>query len=168
MASEYITMLLNSDYHKQKFQSGTNQLDNYLHHQASQDVKRKLTAVFILPGNDHIIKGYYTLSNDALSRSGIPENLLKKLPPAYANLPVTLLGRLAIDKSFQNQGLGSLLLIDALKRSYNTAVGSIGSMAVVVDPIDDKARNFYGKYGFIELPGSGRMFISMGTIAQLF
>lgn len=41
-------------------------------------------------------------------------------------------------------------------------------MAVVVDPIDDNARRFYLKYGFINLPDSGRMFIPMGTIAQLF
>ncbi|MBS1523440.1 MAG: GNAT family N-acetyltransferase [Bacteroidetes bacterium] len=167
MGNEYITVLLTGDYHKQKFQSGTNQLDNYLHHQAGQDVKRKLTAVFIYPGEDQTIKGYYTLSNDALSRKNIPENLLKKLPPAYASLPVTLLGRLAVDKSFQHQGIGALLLADALKRSYHTAVSSIGSMAVVVDPIDENARRFYLKYGFINLPGSGRMFIPMGTIAQL-
>ena len=168
MTNEYATVLLNSNYHKQKFQSGSPQLDNYLHYQAGQDVKRKLTAVFILPGEEYTIKGYYTLSNDALQRSGIPENLLKKLPPAYANLPVTLLGRLAVDKSRQGGGIGSLLLIDALKRSYHTAVSSIGSMAVVVDPIDDKARSFYLKYGFIDLLDSGRMFIPMGTIAQLF
>lgn len=168
MTNDYVTILLNSTYHKQKFESGTGQLDNYLHQQAGQDVKRKLTAVFILPGEDYIIKGYYTLSNDALPRKGIPEHLLKKLPPSYANLPVTLLGRLAVDQSFQNQGLGALLLIDALKRSYNTAVSSVGSMAVVVDPIDEKAHSFYLKYGFIDLPDSGRMFIPMGTVAQLF
>jgi hypothetical protein len=103
MANDYATILLNSDYHKQKFESGNGQLDNYLRQQAGQDVKRKLTAVFILPGEDYIIiiKGYYTLSNDALPRNNIPEHLLKKLPSAYANLPVTLLGRLAVDKSFQ-------------------------------------------------------------------
>jgi GNAT superfamily N-acetyltransferase len=168
MANDYAAILLTSAYHKQKFESGTEQLDNYLHYQAGQDVKRKLTAVFILPGEDYTIKGYYTLSNDALPRNSIPEHLLKKLPLAYANLPVMLLGRLAIHKSFQGQGLGSLLLIDALKRSYNTAVSSIGSMTIVVDPIDEKARSFYLKYGFIDLPDSGRMFNPMGTVAQLF
>jgi len=168
MASEYVTILLNSTYQKQKFRSGTEALDNYLHFQAGQDVKRKLAAVFILPGDEQSIKGYYTLSNDALPHKGIPENILKKLPPAYVNLPVTLLGRLAVDKSYQRQRLGELLLIDALKRSYSTAISGVGSMAVVVDPIDESARNFYLKYGFIDLPGSGRMFIPMGTVAQLF
>ncbi|MBS1500963.1 MAG: GNAT family N-acetyltransferase [Bacteroidetes bacterium] len=168
MANSYLSILLNSTFNKQKFRCGIEALDNYLHHQAKQDVKRKLTAVFILSGEDFEIKGYYTLSNDALPRKQIPGDLLKKLPPAYAHLPVTLLGRLAVDKNYQRQGIGELLLIDALKRSYDTAISSVGSMAVVVDPIDEKAKNFYLKYGFISLPDSGRMFIPMGTIAQLF
>ena len=168
MGNEYVTVLLNSTHQKQKFSCGVELLDNYLHYQAGQDIKRKLTAVFVIPGEQQSIKGYYTLSNDALPRQSIPENLLKKMPPAYANLPVTLLGRLAVDKSWHGQRLGELLLIDALKRSYDTAISSIGSMAVVVDPIDESARNFYLKYGFIDLPGSGRMFIAMGTVAQLF
>jgi len=168
MANSYLSVLLNSSFHKQKFHCGTEPLDGYLHYQAKQDVKRKITAVFVLPGEDFAIKGYYTLSNDALPREEIPDDLLRKLPPAYAKLPVTLLGRLAVDKNYQGQRIGELLLIDALKRSYDTAISSIGSMAVVVDPIDDNARHFYLKYGFVNLPDIGRMFIPMGTIAQLF
>jgi hypothetical protein len=41
-------------------------------------------------------------------------------------------------------------------------------MAVVVDPIDEEAVSFYKKYGFIELPGSGKMFLPMNTIAKVF
>ena len=41
-------------------------------------------------------------------------------------------------------------------------------MAIVVDPIDDEAIGFYSKYGFISLPDSGRMFIAMHTVGQLF
>jgi GNAT superfamily N-acetyltransferase len=168
MANNYATILLNSDFDKQKFNCGNEWLDNYLHHQASQDVKRKLAAVFILPGDSQNIKGYYTLSNDGLPRTGIPEEILRKLPRAYAHLPVTLLGRLAVDVSCHRQGIGELLLIDALKRSYDTAISSVGSMAVVVDPIDDGAAKFYLKYGFVALQDSKRMFIPMATIAQLF
>lgn len=168
MANLFVATLLNNTHQRQNFTCGTVVLDNYLRQQAGQDVKRKLAAVFVLEGEDHRIKGYYTLSSDSLPRRNIPENILNKLPPAYANLPVTLLGRLAVDQAFHGQGLGAILLIDALKRSYATAIGSVGSMAVVVDSIDDKARSFYLKYGFINLPDSGRMFIPMGTIAQLF
>ena len=83
-------------------------------------------------------------------------------------MPATLLGRLAINHSFKKQGLGELILMDALKRSYNTSLSSIGSMAVIVDPIDEDAVKFYKKYGFIQLTDSGKMFISIDTVSKLF
>ena len=55
-----------------------------------------------------------------------------------------------------------------MKRSFDISCKSIGSMAVVVDPLDDEAISFYEKYGFILLPDSGKMFISMKTIKKLF
>ncbi len=110
----------------------------------------------------------YTLSNASIPGNQLPQAITKKLPTSYKDLPVTLLRRLAADARFKGQGVGSLLLIDALKRSYETAIASIASMAVIVDPIDENAVSFYSKYGFILLPGSGRMFISMSTVEQLF
>lgn len=98
----------------------------------------------------------------------LPENLIKKLPPSYRNLPATLLGRLAIANIYKRQKLGELLLIEALKRSYETSLKSVGSMAVIVDPIDDNAIQFYAKYGFVHLTDSGKMFIPMETISELF
>jgi hypothetical protein len=41
-------------------------------------------------------------------------------------------------------------------------------MAVVVDPIDEQAQHFYGRYGFIRLPKSGKMFLPMKTLGDLF
>jgi hypothetical protein len=58
-------------------------------------------------------------------------------------------------------------LIDALKRSYEVS-NEIGSFAVVVDPIDNIAEEFYSKYDFINLPDSGKMFITMKTLKLLF
>lgn len=78
-----------------------------------------------------------------------------------------MLGRLAIDKKYQGQGIGKILLIDALKRSYQILEG-IGSFAVVVDPIDEEAEKFYKKYDFIKLPDSGKMFIATRTLQELF
>jgi GNAT superfamily N-acetyltransferase len=135
-------------------------LEDYLRKQAGQDVKRQVAACFILEGKDGAIKGYYTLSADSVDRTLIPENLQKKLP--YKNLPVTLLGRLARDTNYKGQGLGELLLADALRRAYQ-ASASIGACAVVTDPINDKARVFYEGFGFISLE-NGRMFIPMETI----
>ena len=74
---------------------------------------------------------------------------------------------MAINKKSKGQGLGKLLLIDALKRSFEVSK-VIGSMAVIVDPIDENAISFYNKFGFISLPDSEKMFLSMKTIEQLF
>ncbi len=163
----YLTSLLNSDHEKAGFSCGNYMLDNYLQKQARQDMKRKLTACFILSDEERI-KGYYTLSSASIQRSQLPESIIKKLPPSYNDLPVTLLGRLAVDIKFKGQGVGKLLLIDALKRSFETSITSIALMAIVVDPINSEAISFYSKYGFISLPDSGRMFIAMNTVAQLF
>jgi GNAT superfamily N-acetyltransferase len=164
---KYATVPLSASHDKAGFSCGNQILDNYIQKQARQDIKGKVAVCFVLSDDNRIIKGYYTLSNSSIPRSHIPEVLLKNLPK-YKDLPVTLLGRLAIDKRFTGQGLGSLLLIDALKRCYDTSVNSIASMAVIVDPIDRHAVDFYLKYGFISLPDSKRMFLSMTTIGFLF
>jgi len=157
---------LNSALDKKKFSCGKEMLDNYLHTQASQDIKRKLCVVFTL-FEDTTIKGYYTLSNASVPSKWMPEAIRRKMPLAYESLPVTLLGRLAIDTKFKGQGLGSILLVDALKRSYEIASKSLGSIGVIVDPLDSEAVAFYEKFGFILLPDSGKMFILMADIAQL-
>ncbi len=157
-----------SAHKKSEFSCGKEMLDNYIHKQANQDIKRKLSACFVI--NDkltNLIKGYYTLSNNSISQEFIPAQIQKKLPKSYETIPTTLLGRLAIDLRFQGQGVGKLLLMDALRRSYNISK-TIGSFAVIVDPIDQDAENFYNKYGFIKLPDSGKMFLPMNTIKQLF
>jgi len=163
----YLTIPLNASHKKKDFNYGKPLLDNYLHIQAKQDVKRKLSACFVLEGDENIIKGYYTLSSASIKKDLLPEAIIKKLPPAYSDLPVTLLGRLAVDNSYKGQRLGELLLLDALKRCYDASV-NIGSMAVIVDPLDGDAEKFYLKYGFISLPDSGKMFIPMTTVFELF
>jgi predicted GNAT family N-acyltransferase len=163
-----ITENLNSRHRKNEFSCGKELLDNYLHKQASQDIKRKLSACFILNDDEsNLVKGYYTLANNSIPLEFVPNQLQKKLPKSYSSIPTTLLGRLAVDSRFQGKGVGKLLLIDALKRIYIISQ-SIGSFAVIVDPIDENAETFYAGYGFIKLPDSGKMFLSMSTIKQLF
>lgn len=159
---------LNSAHKKSDFSCGKEVLDNYIHKQANQDVKRKLSACFVVTDKSrNLIKGYYTLSNNSISQEFITVQIQEKLPESYETIPTTLLGRLAIDHRFQGQGVGKLLLMNALKRSYDTSK-TIDSFAVVVDPMDQDAENFYDKYGFIKLPDSGKMFLPMKTIKQLF
>lgn len=163
---DYLAMPLANAHQKEKFSCGKPLLDEYLHKQAKQDVKRRLAACFILP-QGNTIKGYYTLSTSSIEQAKLPANIIKRLPPSYTDLPVTLLGRLAVSTDFQGQGLGETLLMDALKRSYFASL-QVGSMAVIVDPIDEQAEKFYEKYDFIKLPDSGKMFLPMATIGQMF
>ena len=171
--------LLGKQHNRADFDCGKELLNFYLKYQAGQDVARKLSACFVLPdrntnlSTDHDvpgtdrIQGYYTLSNNSIPLSSLPEHIRKKLPKTYFSIPATLLGRLAIDKDYQKRGIGKILLIDALKRSYEVS-HEIGSFAVVVDPMDEEAEAFYEQYDFIKLPDSGKMFIAIPTLKQLF
>jgi GNAT superfamily N-acetyltransferase len=163
----YITVSLAAHHKKEHFSCGKDLLDKYLHKQAKQDVKKHVSVCFLLIDEDDNVKGYYTLSSTSISRDILPDAVIKKMPPSYTNLPATLLGRLAVDSSYMRQGIGEAILMDALKRSYDTSL-SIGSMAVIVDPIDEEAVKFYKKYDFILIPDSGKMFISMDTISSIF
>ena len=164
----YLTEPLSSSHKKEDFNCGKPLLDNYLHRQAKQDVRRKLSACFILAGKGNKVEGYYTLSNAAVKRDLIPEAIRNKMPLSYNDLPATLLGRLAVESSCQGRRLGETLLLDAMRRCYDISTTGIGSMAIIVDPIDEGAEAFYYKYGFIALPDSGKMFIAMETVAGLF
>ncbi|SFS54397.1 GNAT family N-acetyltransferase [Sphingobacterium wenxiniae] len=159
--------LLDKKHHREDFDCGKELLNNYLKTQAGQDIKRKLSACFVLCENGTDIQGYYTLSNNSIPLSSFPNHIQKKLPKSYLSIPTTLLGRLAIYKNHQGKGIGKILLIDALKRSFEISQ-EIGSFAVVVDPIDEEAGKFYKKYDFIKLPDSEKMIIATKTLQELF
>ena len=158
---------LQKTHDRTKFTCGEDTLDKYIQKQVSQDLRRKLCTCFVLVDENSEVVGYYTLSSFSLDRDEIPEEVRRKMPPAYKDLPMILLGRLAVAESQKGNGLGELLLVDALKRSYDISSSEIGAIAVVVDPIND-SETFYEKYGFTKLPDSGKMFLPMTTVASLF
>jgi predicted GNAT family N-acyltransferase len=156
--------LLKKSHNKSDFDSKTPLLDNYIKKQSSQDVKRNLSACYVLTEDNHVI-GYYTLSSSSVPRDEMPEELIQKLPSSYENLPAILLGRLAVDHRKKGKGYGEVLLLDAMQRSLDLAE-KLGILSVVVDPIDEAAESFYSKYGFIKIPSNGKMFIAMDTIRK--
>lgn len=157
---------IQKEHNRAAFSCGYEQLDNYLKRQARQDVSRDLSACYVLLGDDSEIYGFYTLSASSISSIVFPDKLRNKLPPSYNDLPTVLLGRLAIDKRRQGEGYGAVLLMDALSRVARIAT-ELGTLAFLVDPIDDTARAFYERFGFIHLPGSGKMMMPMRTILRL-
>ncbi len=159
---------LSKEHDRTQFSCGKTPLDNYIHRQVSQDIKRKIATCFVITDDDSKVIAFYTLASAGIPKEILPPTIAKKMPRAYKELPVTLLGRLAIDQNHLKKGLGKMMLVSALQKSLLVSSETVASMAVVVDPIDDEAKAFYEHFGFIALEDSNRMFIPMATIAEAF
>ncbi len=158
---------LGKQHDRAAFFCGVQALDHYLKTQASQDMRRKANAVFVLVGAQvpARIVGYFTLCAHTSSQDAVPEAARKHIP-RYPLVSATLIGRLAIDKSEQGRGVGALLLARALRTAYeNTSV--VGSSMIVVDAMDERAAAFYEAYGLIRLVDSMRLILPMQTVASL-
>jgi predicted GNAT family N-acyltransferase len=157
---------LSKQHKRDGFSCAIKPLDVYLHKQANQDAKRHVAAPFVLiepPSNE--VLGYYTLSSSAVDLIDLPADLAKKLP-RYSDMPVILMGRLAVDVRLKGNGLGEFLLMDALRQS---AQNLIAAMALIVDAKDQSAKSFYQHFDFIPLQNRPmRLFLPMTTIKKLF
>ncbi len=165
---------LDPSLHKREdFSSGVKQLDDFLKKKARKE-SPELSLTFVLtcteePGR---IMGYYSLSSARLRSDDLPKDLMKRIGQ-YGAVPVTLLGRLAVDERFQrNKDLrvGETLLIDAMLKAYR-ASRSVASFGLIVDVlISEKVdpTNFYGKYGFLPCESTvDKMYLPMKTIEQI-
>ncbi|KND61501.1 Acetyltransferase [Candidatus Burkholderia verschuerenii] len=161
-----IELLDTARHDRSGFSCGVEALDRYLQSQAGQDARRRVAAPYVLaePPSLNVI-GFYTLSNTALQAAELPPAFVKKLP-RYPVLPATLLGRLAVDAGQLGRGLGTVLLLDALRRCLRSETASL---AVVVDAKDDAAISFYERHEFLRLPDqANRLFKPMAEIEKLF
>jgi predicted GNAT family N-acyltransferase len=157
---------LGPHHDRKSFACGVEALDRYFHHQASQDVRNKVATVLVMFDTESsAIVGYYTLSAASVSLASLPPEIGKKLP-RYPTQPAILLGRLAIDQRYRSQGLGELLLFNALKRSLLLS-DELGAMSVLVDAKDDRARAFYEHYGILRLvEDEHRLLMPMKSIGR--
>jgi GNAT superfamily N-acetyltransferase len=157
--------LLRAQHNRSGFICGKESLDQYFQRQITQDARRHLATPFVMVMPDDAIGGFYTLSSTALRLSDLPEDIARRLP-RYPLVPATLIGRLAIDRQYHGQGWGSFLFLDAL---YRCSRSEVASSAVIVDAIDDEARDFYVHHSFLPLPDlSYRLFRRMSDIEGLF
>lgn len=144
---------LSNQHDRSQFSSGSVPLDRYLREQASQDIKRRIATCFVAVGvqtND--VAGFYTLTAAGVALSALAPEIIKNLP-RYPVVPAALLGRLAVARNRQGQGLGGVLLADAMLR---IARSELGVFAMLVDAKDEAAQRFYEHYGFTLLNGEER------------
>jgi ribosomal protein S18 acetylase RimI-like enzyme len=157
---------LGARHNRAAFSCGVSPLEKYLQTQASQDLKKRLAAVYVLTPDGTTIAGYYTLSAYFVRLDKIPEEIARKLT-RMPEVPATLVGRLARSSAFRGQGIGEILLTDALKRSLANSK-HVASWTVIVDAKDANAVAFYKTYGFMEIPATPDcLFLPMETIAKL-
>lgn len=161
--------LLDSKFHdRAAFSCGEPSLDEYLKRRAGQDLKRRLAVTYVLSPRDELSRaaGYFTLSAYAVLARELPEALAGRLPP-HDRFPTALIGRLARDEAFRGDGLGELLLLEALARAFDNS-DRVASFAVVVDALNDHAAEFYTRYGFLAFADDRRrLYLPMGTVKTL-
>ena len=162
MRTLYTVEPLTSSHDRSSFDCGEPSLNDFLARFARQNDEKGLgrTYVAVIPTSPRI-HGYYTIASGAVRFEHLPEKL-----PRYP-IPVVHLGRLAIDKIAQGQGLGKALLADALERSLSVAQ-RLGIYAVEVYALNDAARRFYLKFGFVPLlDNEFHLYLSMKTVRKL-
>ncbi len=159
--------LLAAHHDREGFSCGVDSLDRYFRTQASQDVRRKSNAVFILvdPGQRYVVLGFHTLCATGVEQGDVPAQARRHIP-RYPLVSATLVGRLAVSEAHQREGLGAILLGDAVRRAHASAI-TVGSSMLVVDAISERAAAFYEGNGFVRLPDSLRLVLPMHAIQRL-
>ena len=138
---------ITSDHELGLFDSGEPSLNEWLKKRALKNQAGGASRCFVLCAGAVVI-GYYCLSAGAITHEAAPKAMRRNMPDP---LPVLLLGRLAIDIRYHNQGLGRALLRDAMIRAVHVA-GDAGVFAILVHALSDRARLFYLSSGFVESP----------------
>ena len=152
---------LTGHHDRSAFDCGSAALNTWLKQTALQHQIKGISRTFVaLPADDAAVQacrasgypdtrggsilGYYALASAFVLFEQLPQALARRYP---RQIPVTRLGRLAVCTAMQGQGLGELLLQDAIARA-RSAAQQVGSAGLFVDAKDAQAAAFYAKYGF--------------------
>ena len=141
--------LLNSHHERESFDCGIEALNSYLKNVAKQHIDKGISKTFVLIDDiqPKCILGYMTLLLCEIKANQLPLRYAKKYPSIA---PAAKLGRLAISQNKQRQGLGSLLMLNAMERIIIISK-NIGIIGFFVDAKNEAAKVFYQSYGFIAL-----------------
>lgn len=146
------------------FNCGSPDLNDWLKHRALKNESRFSRTYVVCQENR--VAGYFCISAGSVERAQVPGKVRRNAPDV---IPVSIIGRLAVDCGFAGKGLGADLLSDALRR-IALASRSIGIGAVLVHAKDEAALRFYLSCAeFIEYPaGSRTLFLPIETVVDAF
>jgi GNAT superfamily N-acetyltransferase len=150
---------------RKAFVSGQAEVDNWIRTQALQHQGKHLSATKALLDDAGAIAGYYTLATGQVDFGDLPVDLSSRLPKRQ--LPVAVLAWLGVAQSRQGQGLGKRLLAQALRDCFD-AGKTFAFIAVILDCVNQSAKDFYQLYDFKELPGHPfRLYLSSDRLEAM-
>lgn len=143
-----------------QFNCGEPALDDWLKNRARKNESRFSRTYVVCEGRRVI--AYVCIAAGSVERAGAPGKLRRNAPDA---VPVSIIGRLAVDRAYAGKGLGADLLADALRRIAH-ASQTIGIAAVLVRAKSDAAKRFYMACAeFTEFPSDSlTLFLPMETL----
>ena len=130
-----------------KFDSGVPSLDEWLKRRAAANQASGASRTYVVCESGHVI-GYYALASHAVVAVAATGRVRRNMPDP---VPVVVLGRLAIARSHQGQGLGRALFQDAARRVLHAAE-TIGIRALLVHAVSEDAKAFYRRLGLDPSP----------------
>lgn len=156
---------LRRDHPRSAFRCGQEKVDSWLATKALQQQEKRLSATKVLLDAAGAAAGYYTLATGQVDFGDLPPEIARRLPRRF--LPVAVLAWLGVSSAHQGQGLGRLVLAQAL-RDCHEAGKTFAFVAVLLDCIDDGAKAFYRHFDFEELPGHPyRLFLSAKLLDKM-
>ncbi|MFB2567070.1 GNAT family N-acetyltransferase [Rhizobium sp. IMFF44] len=142
-----------ADHHAlAEFNSGVIELDDWLRRRARSNQTSGASRTFVVCEESRVV-AYYALASGAVKQPEAPGRFRRNMPDP---IPVAVLGRLAIDQSYQGRGIGRALVRDAGLRLLNAAE-VLGIRGMLVHAISDDARAFYEAVGFLSSPSDAMM-----------
>ena len=146
--------LLAKSHDRDGFDCGSEPLNLFLKQTARQHAERGISRTFVLVDErasaPKPIIGFFSLNLCQIKSQSLSADAAKKLPRDVSGIR---LGRLAVAKAYQRQGIGKTLLIAAMGKFievFNTA----GGIGLFVDAKDQEAKRYYEQFGFVALPSS--------------
>jgi GNAT superfamily N-acetyltransferase len=139
-------------------------LDDWLRDRALASEGLSARTYFICSADSPgVVVGYYAISTTMEQRVVLPTAKLRRGMPE--RVPLLLIGRLAIDRSLQGAGVGTALLVHAVRRCL-AAAEIAGARGIVAHAIDDEAARFYQRQGFLHSPLAERAMLLPIEAAQ--
>ena len=133
-----------SDCHElDGFTSGLDSLDTWLKSRARKNQTTGASRTFVVCDGRRVV-AYYALVSSAVAVVEASGRFCRNMPDP---VPVVVLGRLAVDRSFQGKGIGRALVRDAGYRVIQAA-NTIGIRGLIAQAASIQAKTFYEHIGF--------------------